>query len=178
MVLRVWRTPPEQLGRCHSRRRTLRGNACGRASCRADHSPRSMHVQIVRSVPSGLAWARAAVRHPGRTVPTVEVDLHDHREKLAAIALFTMVTPDAVAAEFDRTVASPPFDIAEVALPPVPESRIAPIRPANRRQRRRARNTTSAMCGLSGGGSMRGSTARRSIVNSSPSNPARSSTPT
>jgi glyoxylase-like metal-dependent hydrolase (beta-lactamase superfamily II) len=42
-------------------------------------------------------------------------------------------------------------------------------------QRRRARRTTSAMCGLSGGGSMRGSTACSSIVNASPSSRPRSS---
>jgi acyl-coenzyme A thioesterase PaaI-like protein len=92
-----------------------------------DRSPRSMHVQIVRSVPSGPAWAKAEVRHPGRTVATVEVDLYDQRQKLAAIALLTMVTPDAVAAEFDRTVASPSFRITEIPLPPPPESRNAPI---------------------------------------------------
>jgi hypothetical protein len=41
-----------------------------------------------------------------------------------------------------------------------------------------ARRTTSAMCGVSGGGSMRGSTACSSTVKSSPSNGARSSAPT
>ena len=92
-----------------------------------ERSPRSIHVQMVRSVPSGRAWATAVVRHPGRTVATVEVDLYDQRRKLAAIALMTMVTPDAVAAEYDRTVAAPPFRAIEVPLPPVPESRIAPI---------------------------------------------------
>jgi acyl-coenzyme A thioesterase PaaI-like protein len=92
-----------------------------------ERSPRSMHVQIVRSMPSGPAWATAAVRHPGRTVATVEVDLYDQRRKLAAIALMTMVTPDAVAAEYDHAAAAPPFRAIEVPLPPVPESRIAPI---------------------------------------------------
>jgi acyl-coenzyme A thioesterase PaaI-like protein len=103
----------------------------GRAAT-PERSPRSMHVQIVRSVPSGPAWATAAVRHPGRTVATVEVDLYDQRRKLAAIALLTMVTPDAVAAEYDRTDAAPPFRAVEVPLPPVPESRIAPITTALR----------------------------------------------
>jgi acyl-coenzyme A thioesterase PaaI-like protein len=68
-----------------------------------------MHIQMVRSVPSGRAFASATVRHPGRTVATVEVDLYDERRKLAAIALLTMVTPEAVAAEHDRTAAAPPF---------------------------------------------------------------------
>jgi hypothetical protein len=45
-------------------------------------------------------------------------------------------------------------------------------------QRRRARRTMSAMCGVSGGGSMRGSTACNSIVNASPSSRARSSAST
>ncbi len=94
-----------------------------------ERAPRSLHVQIVRSVPSGPAWATVTLRHAGRTVATVEVDMYDRRRKLAAIALVTMVAPDAdaVAAEYDRAVAAPPFRVAEVALPPVPESRIAPI---------------------------------------------------
>jgi acyl-coenzyme A thioesterase PaaI-like protein len=92
-----------------------------------ERSPRSLHVQIVRSMPSGPAWATAVVRHPGRTVATVEVDLFDQRRKLAAIALVTMVTPDAVAAGYDRAVAAPPFRVTEVPLPPVPEARWAPI---------------------------------------------------
>ena len=45
-------------------------------------------------------------------------------------------------------------------------------------QRRRARRTTSAICGLSGGGSMRGSTACSSTVKSSPSSRPRSSAST
>jgi acyl-coenzyme A thioesterase PaaI-like protein len=88
-----------------------------------ERSPRSMHIQIVRSVPSGRAWATATVRHPGRTVATVEVDLYDERRKLAAIALLTMVTPEAVAADYDRTVAAPPFHVTEY---PVIESRMRP----------------------------------------------------
>jgi hypothetical protein len=78
-------------------------------SATPDRSPRSLHIQMVRSVPSGRAFAMATVRHPGRTVATVEVDLYDERRKLAAIALLTMVTPEAVAAEYDRSVAAPPF---------------------------------------------------------------------
>jgi len=45
-------------------------------------------------------------------------------------------------------------------------------------QRRLARRTTSAMCGVPGGGSIRGSTACSSTVKSSPSNRKRSSAPT
>jgi Thioesterase-like superfamily len=77
-----------------------------------ERSPRSIHVQIVRAVPSGRAFATATVRHPGRTMATVEVDLYDERRKLAAIALLTMVTPDAVAAAYDNTVGAPPFRAA------------------------------------------------------------------
>jgi len=47
-----------------------------------------------------------------------------------------------------------------------------------RGQRRRARRTTPAMCGLSGGGSIRGSTAGNSIMKSPASSRARSSAPT
>ena len=78
-------------------------------SATPDRSPRSLHIQMVRSVPSGRAFATATVRHPGRTVATVEVDLYDQRRKLAAIALLTMVTPEAVAAEYDLTAAAPRF---------------------------------------------------------------------
>ncbi len=56
-------------------------------------APRSLHLQMVRTVPTGMAFATAEVRHAGRTVSTVEVDLFDAREKLAAIAVVTMVTP-------------------------------------------------------------------------------------
>ncbi len=45
-------------------------------------------------------------------------------------------------------------------------------------QRRRARSTASAMCGVSGGGSMRGSITFSSTVKSSPSSWTRSSAPT
>jgi len=62
-------------------------------------------------VPRGIASATAEVRHAGRTVGTVEVDLHDGRGKLAAIALVTMVTPDAIATSFHDTRATPPFDV-------------------------------------------------------------------
>jgi acyl-coenzyme A thioesterase PaaI-like protein len=81
-----------------------------------ERSPRSMHIQMVRAVPSGKAWATATVRHPGRTVATVEVDLYGERRKLAAIALLTMVTPTAVANDYDRADASPPFRIVESPL--------------------------------------------------------------
>ena len=92
-------------------------------SATPERSPRSLHIQIVRSVPSGKAWATATIRHPGRTVATVEVDLYDERRKLAAIALLTMVTPDAVAADYDNAAAAPPFQLTEV---PIDESRILP----------------------------------------------------
>jgi acyl-coenzyme A thioesterase PaaI-like protein len=85
-------------------------------SATPERSPRSLHIQMVRSVPSGRAFATAAVRHPGRTVATVEVDLYDERRKLAAIALATMVTPEAVATEYDRTVAAPRFQLTEVPV--------------------------------------------------------------
>jgi acyl-coenzyme A thioesterase PaaI-like protein len=81
-----------------------------------ERSPRSLHIQIVRSVPSGRAFATATVRHGGRTVATVEVELYDERRKIAAIALVTMVTPDAVAADYDRTTAAPEFRLAETAF--------------------------------------------------------------
>jgi acyl-coenzyme A thioesterase PaaI-like protein len=96
--------------------------AVGRAAV-PDRSPRSAHLQIVRSVPSGPAWATATVRHPGRTVATVEVDLFDQRRKLTAIALLTMVTPDAVAAEYDCAVAAPQFRVTET---PVEEVELIP----------------------------------------------------
>ena len=75
-----------------------------------DRSPRSLHIQMIRSVPRGPAYATADVRHLGRTVATVEVDLFDARDKLAAIALVTMVTPDALAVAYHDTTASP-FDL-------------------------------------------------------------------
>jgi acyl-coenzyme A thioesterase PaaI-like protein len=84
-----------------------------------DRSPRSIHIQIVRPVPSGRAVATTTIRHPGRTVATIEVDLYDERRKLAATALFTMVTPEAVAADYDRTVVPTPFRVIEA---PVVES--------------------------------------------------------
>jgi acyl-coenzyme A thioesterase PaaI-like protein len=76
-----------------------------------DQSPRSLHLQIVRSVPRGTSHATARVRHAGRTVTTVEVELTDNRGKLAVVALVTMVTPDAVAASFHDTSASPKFNL-------------------------------------------------------------------
>ena len=75
-----------------------------------DCSPRSLHLQIVRSVPRGRAFATTRVRHTGRTIATVEVDLYDERRKLAATGLVTMVTPGALAAQHHLTTAVP-FDI-------------------------------------------------------------------
>lgn len=83
-----------------------------------DRSPRSLHIQIVRSVPRGVAYATAEMRHAGRTVGTVEVDLFDARRKLAAIALVTMVTPEAVAANLHNTNATPPFRVEAHPEPP------------------------------------------------------------
>jgi acyl-coenzyme A thioesterase PaaI-like protein len=80
-----------------------------------DRSPRAMHVQFVRSVPRGLARATAKVRHSGSTVATVEVDLYDARDKTAAIALVTMVTPDAVATQYHNMSATS-FDVTTVPL--------------------------------------------------------------
>lgn len=74
-----------------------------------DRSPRSLHLQIVRSVPNGLAHATATIRHAGRTVAAVEVEVLDARGKLAVLALATMVTPEALAAELHDTRADP-FD--------------------------------------------------------------------
>src|SRR5262245_14362336 len=91
--------------------------ACALAVARAaapDRSPRSLHIQMIRAVPRGAARATADVRHAGRIVATVEVELFDQRGKLAAIALVTMVKPEAVAARFHRTQAAPPFEIGFV----------------------------------------------------------------
>ncbi len=81
-----------------------------------DRSPRSLHLQIVRSVPSGAAYATARMRHAGRTVGTVEVDVFDPRRKLAAIALVTMVTPTAVASGYHDT-SSVPFRVGAKPVP-------------------------------------------------------------
>jgi acyl-coenzyme A thioesterase PaaI-like protein len=80
--------------------------AVGR-SVAPDRSPRSLHLQIVRSVRRGRAFATTRMRHLGRTVATIEVDLHDERRKLAAAALLTMVTPGALAAQHHLTTAVP-----------------------------------------------------------------------
>jgi len=83
-----------------------------------ERSPRSLHIQIVRSVPQGLAYATAEMCHAGRTVGTIEVDLYDARRKLAAIALVTMVTPDAVAADLHNSTATPRFHVKANPQPP------------------------------------------------------------
>jgi acyl-coenzyme A thioesterase PaaI-like protein len=79
-------------------------------------SPRSLHLQMVRALPRGQAHAVAEVRHAGRTVTTVQVDLYDARDKLAGTGLATMVTPDAVAAHLHDTTATP-FDIRTTPNP-------------------------------------------------------------
>lgn len=73
----------------------------------SDRSPRSLHVQLVRSVTRGQAKVSAEVLHAGRTVATVQVELRDNSDKLAAVGLVTMVTPQALAAEFDDTSSEP-----------------------------------------------------------------------
>jgi acyl-coenzyme A thioesterase PaaI-like protein len=80
-----------------------------------DRSPRAMHVQLVRSVPRGVARATAEVRHSGRSVATVEVDLYDARDKIAVIGLATMVTPDAVEAQYTKMTATP-FEVTTEPL--------------------------------------------------------------
>src|SRR5262249_54749432 len=78
-----------------------------------DRSPRSLHIQMVRAVPRGAARATAEVLHAGRTVGTVEVRLFDHRDKLAATSLVTMVNPDAVASELHDIRPTPAFETNE-----------------------------------------------------------------
>ena len=94
-----------------------------------DRSPRSLHIQIVRPVPTGMAYATGDVRHAGRTVAVVEVDLFDARRKLAVIALVTMVTPGALAGDFQATSADvfqrraqPPMVIESGFTAPVQEA--------------------------------------------------------
>jgi acyl-coenzyme A thioesterase PaaI-like protein len=68
-------------------------------------TPSSLHIQFIRSVQPGTARVETTVRHAGRVVATVQADLYDSRDKLAATALITMVTPEALAAEYDDTTA-------------------------------------------------------------------------
>ena len=82
-----------------------------------DRSPRSLHLQMVRSVPRGVAFATASVRHLGRTVATVEVEMFDERRKLAVLGLVTMITPTAVAAEHHDT-STTPFRVGAKTFPP------------------------------------------------------------
>lgn len=72
-----------------------------------DRSPRSLHVQLLRSVPRGLARASAEVLHAGRIVAAVQVELRDQADKLAVVGLVTMVTPEALAAELHDTSTEP-----------------------------------------------------------------------
>jgi acyl-coenzyme A thioesterase PaaI-like protein len=74
-----------------------------------EQSPRSLHIQLVRATPSGPTRASVRVRHAGRTVSTVEVDLHDERDKLTSVALVTMVATAAVANAHDNQAAAPQF---------------------------------------------------------------------
>ena len=107
----------------------LAAGALAVARCAApDRLPRSLHIQMIRSVPRGPAYATAEVRHAGRTVGTVVVDLHDARRKLAATVLVTMVVPGAVAAQHHDTTAIPfrvattPFETKTLFLAPVQQS--------------------------------------------------------
>ena len=92
-----------------------------------DQSPRSLHIQFVRSVPVGAAAATATVRHSGRTVGTIEIELHDERHKLAAVALVTMVTPGALAAEHHDTEAVPRIEVTTTPGDPALDTVDAPI---------------------------------------------------
>ena len=80
-----------------------------------DRVPCSVHLQMIRSVPAGATSATVSVRHAGRTVSTVEVNLFDPRGKPAVIALATMVNPAAVAADLNDARATPfetsPFEV-------------------------------------------------------------------
>ena len=93
-----------------------------------DRSPRSLHLQIVRSVPSGAAYATAVLRHSGRTITTVQVDLYEALRKLAAIALITMVNPESVVADHHDTTAGSQFRttpgpiVSPLPFPPISES--------------------------------------------------------
>lgn len=70
-------------------------------------SPRSLHLQIVRSVPIGPARAVTRIRHAGRTVTTLEVTVQDPRGKPAVVALLTLIEPTAVAGGHHDTTVSP-----------------------------------------------------------------------
>jgi acyl-coenzyme A thioesterase PaaI-like protein len=87
-------------------------------------SPRSLHIQIVRSVPRGIAHVIANVLHAGRTVTTVQVDLRDKRSKLAVSALVTLVSPGEVAADHHDTAAGP---LAVEQIPLIPEAWTPPV---------------------------------------------------
>ena len=76
-----------------------------------DYSPRSLHLQMLRPLPPGTARGAAKVRHRGRTVATIETELHDGRGNLAAAALVTCVVPESLARDFSGTRADP-FDLA------------------------------------------------------------------
>ncbi len=72
-----------------------------------DRAPRGLHLQMVRSLPFGPAVGIARVRHSGRVVTTIEVELYDAREKLAAVGLLTAVLPDALAQGYSNSDAVP-----------------------------------------------------------------------
>lgn len=81
-----------------------------------DRAPRGLHLQMVRSMPFGTATGTVRVRHSGRVVTTVEIELHDERQKLAAVGLITSVVPDALAQGY-RNATAPPFDLRKSPSP-------------------------------------------------------------
>jgi hypothetical protein len=77
-----------------------------------ESSPRGLHLQMVRSLPCGAASGIARIRHGGRVVTTIEVELFDSRQKLAAVGLVTSVRPGALAQEYSNCEA-PPFELRD-----------------------------------------------------------------
>lgn len=114
-----------------------------------DRSPRGLHVQMVRSLPSGEASAVARVRHAGRAVTTVEVELYDNREKLAAVALITAVRPDALSREYSST-AAPPFDVRQPDEPPDLSAVYAPITHTLKMLEYAMATISNVPCGITG----------------------------
>ena len=55
------------------------------------------------------------VRHGGRVVTTIEVELFDARQKLAAVGLITAVLPDALAQGYSNSD-TPPFEVRDEEL--------------------------------------------------------------
>ncbi len=106
-----------------------------------DRSPRSLHLQMLRPVPRGRATASATMRHHGRTVATIEVEVFDPRGKLAVIGLTTMVTPDALAVEHHHTTVLP----LRTTWEPVVDHHYAPVAAALNMWRPRGGTAISEM---------------------------------